>query len=604
VSDLPPQQAGGAGVADVAPPVGIPIELQYLPERPRPRLGLGGVATPPAGRDPLRGLLPRRPDVEDVFVRMLGQLVAVPVDASAKADAAQGAIHLGGDPHERSPLDEFVEVAYVFRGWPRVRSIHWQLRATADAAYDPVSCAQGLTRRRPLRPDVAEMAGPEAAYRLLPFPTPSLTAEDLLRGLGGTPPSEWALTLARYLEEAARPALSLAPTPERRRAASKKAALLAVAVERAATRLQQRLLSALREVEREAAVLALQRLAAASARAEREGDRLLPELDGKPYSEWRTDPGVARLLPRLRHLPLTPACETLHSLVRDLRPLAQAVTEAQLAIIDEVLSQLARTALRATAKGMALPGSAAGALASSATWVHDVYLAATSPRSAQLRQRLADAQGALARRVAPAAARFPVLLRFGAGELETAAVETPGGFALSVHHRIERALDAAATMRQRFSSRGPLSRGGLVPLKDEPERVWARGYRGTVWEDPRLIDGAVRALGLTPDTLGAEGSRRMLAAVEAAKDVDRAVEAVSSGLAFALSLSLHVVCPPAGFALDAALGVADVVAEHDVYQSRSAEYYCALDPADAFAQVEPSMLPFVLALASVPLAFA
>ena len=120
---------------------------------------------------------------------------------------------------------------------------------------------------------------------------------------------------------------------------------------------------------------------------------------------------------------------------------------------------------------------------------------------------------------------------------------------------------------------------------------------GSVWGYPEIISAALDTLYAETFGLTRLAAERFTTSVRQARhDADAGWEMVSiaEGL---ISVPLGLVCPPAGVALDLAFSLADVVLSFRAYLRADDEYHCALDPREAFAEVEPSVLPLTLSIA-------
>ena len=361
----------------------------------------------------------------------------------------------------------------------------------------------------------------------------------------------------------------------------------------------------LERVEDEARRQALQRLADARITILNQGWRLLGVKNGKTFEDW-PERETAQFASSL-YVP-TQDLKDLTDVVNDLAPLGEAVLEADFAVHNEIWGGVTRAVGRAAASGEP-------SVVRLAVLVLELYAAIHSAKIAELRASLAAAQLSLASRLAPATARFPILFRFSPADLsylrhwpKSAATLSPARSAEAilgwhVYDKLVKALDANAGMKTRFEAPQPLARArtagdGNMALHDQG---LARQCVGSVWAYPKVVTETLEGLYITPGTVARAASERLLEAVaNAREDKERGWQAVMAfeGL---VSLPLSIVCPPAGLALDLAFGLADTVLSTGAYLRQGDEYFCALNPVQAFAEVEPSVLPIVLSIGGVVL---
>jgi hypothetical protein len=130
-----------------------------------------------------------------------------------------------------------------------------------------------------------------------------------------------------------------------------------------------------------------------------------------------------------------------------------------------------------------------------------------------------------------------------------------------------------------------------------PERLIADDVEDSVWAHAKILEVAV--MEVPPEDL--ELAEVVAANVRALVQDDEEEQAwlsiaASIGLT-AATLGLMFICPPAGIALDAGLAVADVYMSVEAYDKLSDLALCHLNPRESLAEVEPSMVPIVLAVA-------
>jgi hypothetical protein len=581
-----PESEAAMGEVKLADPISLRIDLAFAPEPREPAKASlpGGQSTAVNAFLKVPLSTPDAPDPEPLHLRLGGHVRVAPVDPIAEAAAVGLTL---GPAEAPTALDEFVEAAYLLGGWKRIENYRWQLQWMRRAIDNPSHCAGLLLEGDPPREQVEAMAGKLEATRLLPLWV--IRRDDL-------PPMEWevesAMRLTKHLAQGAPATTDCAPNPARVRAAVKRAAALDQAIEAKSNALRPRLLAELRRVELAAQRQALLQLTASRQQILSEGWRLLGMIDGMTFEEWHP-----RTAARLLYTPPTAAAAELNAILTSLAAAANDVMEADFAITWEIFTSAAKKLPEAGIKSFAL-GPGLGPQIAAAEWIRELYLIPRSKKVEKLRTKLADAQTVLARQLAPAAARYPILLRYTPLAILLAANEEPGRFTFGLCRRFIQAFEAADKMLKLFTREQPLASASAAP-NGAPEDAWAAEFDGSVWAYRKAIVAGADALYLTPGSLGHAAVREMLAAVDHAREAKESVRTAVATIQTSLAIALGFVCPPAGIALDAAFGIADAIMEHDIYQTRTAEYFCALDPADSFADVEPSMLPLVMAVAGV-----
>ena len=570
-------------------PYRLPIAFQYPRPASRQRIrrtvDLDRLLHPPSLGPPFR------PGVEPIMVRFAGELQPIPYDPAE----AIGADYMRLDLPQAadSPLRELAEAAYIFGGWARVDSFLWQLRWIGLAAQDIPFCAAMLTKTPPAADIIRDMAGPADALGLLPMPSRSAT-ELPSRMLPASGPAGWALELARYLRQQV-PA-SLLPDPVRNQAATARAGRVAVAFEHTVAKLRADVLAELERVEEEAQRLALRRLAEARTLIISEGWRTLGTIRGTTFEQWEDE----HFTPLIRHEASTKVLTALTDLVRSLGPAINRAMEAEEALIDKAVDQAAAAAFRAVAAGGGSTDPGEFMIAAS-SWVRAVYLAPDAEPITSLREEAEAARNAVLVKIAAPTQAFPILRRFKMQELWDASGQWQGDMAERVYLKLWAALKANDNMSERLKQAQPIARRGPLRDRDLPEPTLARDYDGSVWAYAKLIDEACRSLYLVPGTLSSVAVESFMGAVAERKQSDAGVATAISMGEGALSLALAMVCPPAAVAVDLLYNLAETVMSLSAYRAQSDEFLCTLDPANAFTEIEPSMLPVVFAASGIVL---
>jgi hypothetical protein len=559
-------------------PYAISIELAHAPESPTPRAAPRRRAPGPflAGLlDPYRGfILPPK-----ISVSIEGHPFGIPDDALAS---------------NSDSLGELLEACYLFGDWRRVHALSWQLRWIAPALKDERACAEALSESPPSGDILGAAFGLRDAYKQFPYGTQTLN-------LPGSKPPQWAVTLVQYLRSSAGAPFDLTPNPAQRAAVIPHVGAVSRAYDAAIVAFRTHVRDELERIEDQAQKQALQQLADARTTILNQGWRLLGFKDERTFEDW-SGLGSAHLA-NWSDAP-TQDLKDLTDVVNELAPLGEAVLEADFAIDLEILEGAAQALGHAAAQG----GEPALQLA---VLMIKLYAAVQSSRVAELRTKLVEAQMRLAKRLASATVRFPILFRFSPNELSNlrrsprpatvTEMSAEAELGLHIYGKLRKALDANADMKQRLEATQPIAKArtasdGHVALHDQG---LARQCLDSVWAYPKIVTEALERLYVPPGAVARVASERLLKDVAHAKDdKERGWQAVMifEGL---ISLPLSIVCPPAGLALDLAFGLADSVLSTGAYLRQGDEYFCALDPVQAFAEIEPSALPIVLSIGGV-----
>lgn len=567
-------------------PYAIGVEFIEAPDTAAPHQ----VAPPATPRERLGLLLQNALIQPKIRFKIEGAALEVPADALTP-----------GSPS----MSDIVEACYLFGDSPRVHAVSWQLRWIGQALLDKRACAEALADSPPSADVLHQSFGHRDAFKQFPYGTRTVN-------LPGARPPEWAMALVEYLGDLTEPRLDLAPNGSQRAEVIERAAAVSRAYDAAVRVFSARVGAELEHIEDQARTHALEQLAHARMTILNQGWRLLGLWNGVTFEDWPERETAQFTSPSYSP---TQDLKDLTHVVDDLTPLAEAVLEAESAIQKEIWGGMAKAAERAAIHPVAAvrPVSSEGL----AILLLELYVAIRSEKVADLRQQLADAQVRLAGRLAWATTRFPVLFRFSpsdlsnlrrwsesmAGTVRGAPQSTEAALALLVRGKLLKALDANARMRSRFEASQPLAtaRRAGEPTTTLPDQALAQQCVGSIWAYPKIVMETLQSQYIMPGTLAGTAAERLLEAVTLAiADGDRGWQTVMmiEGL---VSAPLSVVCPPVGLGLDLACGVADAVMSISAYRQHGDEYYCALDPVQAYAEIEPSALPVVLSICGVAL---
>jgi hypothetical protein len=214
-------------------------------------------------------------------------------------------------------------------------------------------------------------------------------------------------------------------------------------------------------------------------------------------------------------------------------------------------------------------------------------------------QKLDAARARLSVAVATAASVHPILYRFNVDELIHAEGEAPAALGEHVFARLQRSWNAAGTIKSSLFLSRPAShlKTGDLTADTIPEELVAASAKGSMWTYRKLTDAALA----TCDPEAAVFLKRALANVGAAHEADESkrhgAETTETVELVALSLALHAACPPLALALDLATSVRDVYGVASDRAATMAEAWCYLNPRDCLIDDPPSAWPLALALA-------
>ena len=201
------------------------------------------------------------------------------------------------------------------------------------------------------------------------------------------------------------------------------------------------------------------------------------------------------------------------------------------------------------------------------------------------------------------AAEHPVLFRFDPETTAAAATANDGHLGGLVWSPLKAAWDAQLGMREALwkNQVAKRTKDARIQAGELPEALIGHDAKDSVWAYPRLLERTY--VRLSPDEfrfleVAIPNTQAALAGMERTEALLSTVAGI--GLA-GLQLGVIAVCPPAGIALDVAMSASDIFQAAQEREAQSNAALCVLDPREAFAETEPSVLPLVFAVAGAAL---